>query len=61
MANSNRDHNERAELEREREDPEISPAQPLGPDRIDAGEDAPAAGDGPAPHTKAEDGPRMRH
>jgi hypothetical protein len=61
MAKPENPKNERAELEREREDVEISPAQPLGADRIDD-DDRPKSTPSTTPsNVKPDDGPRMRH
>jgi hypothetical protein len=61
MANQESPRNARAELERERQDAEISPAQPLGADRIDD-DDRPKSTPVTSPsNVKPDDGPRMRH
>jgi hypothetical protein len=61
MATSNQDRIERAELERERNDDQISPAQPLGPDRIDDDEGRRSVDPAEAPKTKSDDRVRMQH
>ena len=64
MATSNRDRVERAELERERTDDQIYPAQPLGPDRIDDDEgrrSVDTTDTREAPVTKSDDRVRMQH
>ena len=60
MANTENPRNARAELERERQDAEISPAQPLGADRIDDDRSKSAPAASPS-NVKPDDGPRMRH
>jgi hypothetical protein len=61
MAKPENTKDERAELRREREDVEISPAQPLRADRIDD-DDRPKSTPSASPsHVKPDDGPRMRH
>jgi hypothetical protein len=61
MANPENPKNARAELEREREDVEISPAQPLGADRIDDDDRSKSTPSASPSHVKPDDGPRMRH
>lgn len=61
MATSNQERVERAELERERADDEISPAQPLGPDRIDDDKHSQADHRTKPAHVKSDDRNRMQH
>ena len=61
MATSNQDRAERAELERERADDEISPAQPLGPDRIDDDKHSNADHRRETAHVKSGDRNRMEN
>jgi hypothetical protein len=61
MANPESPKNARAELEREREDVEISPAQPLGADRIDDDDRSKSTAPARPSNVKPDDGPRMRH
>jgi hypothetical protein len=61
MAKPDSTKNEHAELKREREDVEISPAQPLDADRIDDDDRSKSTPWTSPSNVKPDDGPRMRH